>query len=453
MPRLGDLLVQAGRVTPDEVDEAARSQVAYGGRIGTNLVELSHIEIDELTQFLGRQHHLPAAQRQHFDQADRALQALLPAEIASRYKVVPIARVAGVSRKIALASLGPLSGVALTEVARALGCDAGDLVVAVAAELRLIYNLERVYSIARPSRFLRTRRGGTSEFAIAPLPPGEGPGELSEDDLAVPGAVDEGVTEPIAEDEIALEIEADYAAEGSGSAPGVEPEPGTDPALAERRRFVRTLADSDPPATHPAPPRVIEPAAAGSAAEPAAGITSLGRIALRKLSAEALAASRTASDGLRAIRRCRDRDQIGNLAIDLLDRGSGAAVDAGVLFIARGMVAVGWKGFARGAEVAFDQLAVPLDQPSVLARGPGAAIRRLTADSGAAEPLDARLVAALGFETPTFIIVAPIAINDRVIAFVYAHGRGAIDAVEPLVVETAEACRTALTSLLRAAQR
>ena len=108
MPRLGDLLVQAGVVTPDEVEDAARAQVAYGGRIGTNLVELDYLEIDELAAALGRQHRLPPATRPHFEKADAALQALLPADIAARYGVVPLKRMIA-ARRIAIASLGPLS--------------------------------------------------------------------------------------------------------------------------------------------------------------------------------------------------------------------------------------------------------------------------------------------------------------------------------------------------------
>src|SRR5512134_855593 len=132
MGRLGDLLVQAGRVTPAAIEDAARAQVAYGGRIGTNLVELDHLDIDELAVFLGRQHRLAAAQSRHFDAADAALQALLPGAVAARLGVVPIARMAADTGKIAIASLGPLAPDALAEIAAALTCAPDALVVTVA---------------------------------------------------------------------------------------------------------------------------------------------------------------------------------------------------------------------------------------------------------------------------------------------------------------------------------
>jgi hypothetical protein len=425
-------LVQAGVVTPEEVEDAARAQVAYGGRIGTNLVELDHLEIDELAVFLGRQHRLPPAQREHFEQADPELQRQLPAEVAARYGVVPLARIPGIGahRRIAIASTDPLAPEALAAVATALSCEQADLVIAVAAELRMLYNLEKVYGIARPSRYLRTRRGGTSELAIVPLPESDS----GEDDLAVPEAVPEAaedeVTRPIAEDDVVLELapEEPSAAEA--------PERG-----AERRRFVRTVAD-EPEATHPAEPVVA----------------SLGRIQIRKLAIAAAnedaraAADASVTGALRAIRRCRDREGIGALAIEVLDRGAGDAADAGVLFIARGPVAVAWRGFSRDAEVDFDQVAVPLDQPSAIAREPGVAIRRIDADHPPT-PLDERVIAALGFAQPTFAVAVPIAIRDHLIGFVYAHGRGDGAEVERIAVEVADATRAALVSLLRAAQR
>jgi hypothetical protein len=426
MPRLGDLLVQAGRVTPAQVEDAARAQVAYGGRLGTNLVELGHLEIDEVAVFLGRQHRMAPVQRPHFEHADGALQVQLPAAVAGRLGVVPIARTVSDHAKIAIACLGPLPPEAVLEIALALGCAPADLVFAVGAELRILYNLERVYGIARPSRFLRTRRGGTREITIAPVDD-----DASDDELAIPVAVEDTATVPVASEDEILELAPDDDV--------LEAEP----APAERRRFVRTIADYEPEPT-PTHERI--------------GTTSLGRIELRKVAIApaiegSIVSGATTQECLRLLRRSRDRDQIGVLAVDCLDRQSGDALDAGVLFIARGPVAVGWNGFSRGAVVDFEQLAVPLDQPSVVARPPGTVVRRIAPGHGPIEPLDERLIAALSFDQPSFVVAAPIAIRDHVLGFVYGQGRGNGDAAEELIVAIADAARAALTSLLRAAQR
>ncbi|MEO7730494.1 MAG: hypothetical protein ABIY55_05940, partial [Kofleriaceae bacterium] len=61
MPRLGELLVAAGLLTVEQVEQAVRAQVMWGGRLGTNLVELGYIDLDKLATALSRQHGIPAA--------------------------------------------------------------------------------------------------------------------------------------------------------------------------------------------------------------------------------------------------------------------------------------------------------------------------------------------------------------------------------------------------------
>src|SRR5213075_2205969 len=61
MPRLGELLVAAGLLTVEQVERALRAQVLWGGRLGTNIVELHYLDLDPLSKVLGRQHQMPAA--------------------------------------------------------------------------------------------------------------------------------------------------------------------------------------------------------------------------------------------------------------------------------------------------------------------------------------------------------------------------------------------------------
>src|SRR5215510_12721410 len=92
MARLGELLVAAGLVTADQVEQGLRAQVMWGGRLGTNLVELGHLDLDDLARTLGRQHKLPAALTRHFERVDRALQTRLPAALAEHHFVLPLFR-------------------------------------------------------------------------------------------------------------------------------------------------------------------------------------------------------------------------------------------------------------------------------------------------------------------------------------------------------------------------
>ena len=149
--RLGELLIEAGVITPAQLDEALRAQVMWGARLGTSLVELGYIDLDALSNALGFQQHLPAALASHFDRADREVQRLLSPNHADKFEAVPLFRVGG--RAVVVASAEPLDEHALAVIADELGCDR--IIESIAPELRIRYALERVYQIMRPQRFLR----------------------------------------------------------------------------------------------------------------------------------------------------------------------------------------------------------------------------------------------------------------------------------------------------------
>ena len=161
-PRLGELLVAAGLLSVAQVEQALRAQVMWGGRLGTNIVELHYLELDPLSKALAR----------HFEKADPELQRLLPAELADRFSCLPLVRL-GPERHVVIASLAPLDPPQLAIIAQELAVDVTRLIPAVAAELRIRYQLERVYHIRRAARFLRARGKSIPPFPafqILPVP-------------------------------------------------------------------------------------------------------------------------------------------------------------------------------------------------------------------------------------------------------------------------------------------
>ena len=129
----------------------------WGGRLGTNLVELHYLDLDPLAIALGRQHRMPAALARHFEQADPALQRLLSPDFAERFACIPLLEI-GPERHIVVACLSPLQPRQLAIIADELSVDGRRLVPAIAAELRIRYQLERVYNVRRAARFLREAR-------------------------------------------------------------------------------------------------------------------------------------------------------------------------------------------------------------------------------------------------------------------------------------------------------
>src|SRR5512139_3471901 len=87
--RIGDMLVSAGFVTPEQVDEAVARQKESGLFLGEQLVELGIISEVQLTQVLSNQLSIPWVSLYHVE-FTRELLSLVPAEVADRYCLVPI---------------------------------------------------------------------------------------------------------------------------------------------------------------------------------------------------------------------------------------------------------------------------------------------------------------------------------------------------------------------------
>jgi hypothetical protein len=89
--KLGEILIQLGQITPEQLDAGLRAQGLAGGKLGTHLVELGFIGTDQLSLALSRQMGVPAALERHFSRADPAVLATLKASLAVRYLAVPLA--------------------------------------------------------------------------------------------------------------------------------------------------------------------------------------------------------------------------------------------------------------------------------------------------------------------------------------------------------------------------
>lgn len=158
--RLGELLIKEGAVTHEHVSEALRAQVIYGGRIGTNLIELGHAHIDAVAEALGHQHHLACSHVRHFDGADKKLQMKLSPVLALELSAIPLReQLPGV---VAVAFLDPPLPDAIDKITKALKCE---IVPVIAPELRLRYQLEQVYGIIRPTRYVRLGKKTAEEKA------------------------------------------------------------------------------------------------------------------------------------------------------------------------------------------------------------------------------------------------------------------------------------------------
>ncbi|KAF0145672.1 MAG: type IV pilus assembly protein PilB [Nitrospirae bacterium] len=99
--KLGQILIAAGVIAEEQLREALVLQKKSGGRLGTNLVKLGHVTEDKLVTFLSKQYGVSAINLADY-KIDTAVLKLVPAEMAKKYMMMPVARV-GATLTVAMA--------------------------------------------------------------------------------------------------------------------------------------------------------------------------------------------------------------------------------------------------------------------------------------------------------------------------------------------------------------
>jgi hypothetical protein len=115
---IGDMLVDHGLITPEQLQEGLRAQRYYGGRLGTNLVELGMVRADALAHFLGVQLGIPAVDPKALEQISEDIRVTLEEKWVRKYHAVPFARegnvlhmaMADASDALAVEELSALTG-------------------------------------------------------------------------------------------------------------------------------------------------------------------------------------------------------------------------------------------------------------------------------------------------------------------------------------------------------
>ncbi|WNG16088.1 hypothetical protein [Cystobacter fuscus] len=155
---LGAHLVRKGLLTQTQLDEALKSQLIYGGSLGTNLVELGMLDLATLGQALSDTYHFPLVTEAELAAVTTQTVALLRPELARHHLAFPLV-VEG--RRLRVAMAEPQDPRHVDALAFATGMR---IVPSILPEPRLLQVLERHYGITRPVRpirpgQLRTRAG------------------------------------------------------------------------------------------------------------------------------------------------------------------------------------------------------------------------------------------------------------------------------------------------------
>jgi len=146
--KLGELLVSSGLISNAELEEALKTQVIFGSRLGTNLIEMGRIEENDLAKALSTKLGVPYVHPDELMNVPTEVIQLIPKGLAQRYKVIPLN---ADKNRLTLVMADPSDLPALDEISFITGFLVKPVV---APEIRLAVALEKYYNIKREQRYI-----------------------------------------------------------------------------------------------------------------------------------------------------------------------------------------------------------------------------------------------------------------------------------------------------------
>jgi hypothetical protein len=169
--RLGELLVEAGLVTPAQLQSAITHQKIARGRLGSNLVALGYITEEVLMDFLSHQAGVPQFDVRNIEVPPQILK-LVPHRLAEQFTVLPIATKEPKSLVLAMSDPSDLNAIDSTRFASGLHIEP-----VVASHSALKKAIADLYRRIEPVAPVTIEVSGPDEdgalpvtFELAPLP-------------------------------------------------------------------------------------------------------------------------------------------------------------------------------------------------------------------------------------------------------------------------------------------
>lgn len=139
--RLGDLLMESGIITNEQLEKALSVQKKTGERLGKVLINLGYLTEESMIEVLEFQLGVP-----HYNLHDmtisREIAATIPGSLAERYSVIPIKIE---NKKITLAMVDPTNFFALDDVRLASGMEVEPVI---AAEQEILRAIQQSYGVS-----------------------------------------------------------------------------------------------------------------------------------------------------------------------------------------------------------------------------------------------------------------------------------------------------------------
>ncbi len=137
--KLGDLLVEVGIITAEQLQEALEEEKIRGGRLGETLMELGYITEDVLLAFLGKQCGVSYVSLSEFGEIDEEVIKSVPESIARHQTLIPIALE---KKTLTIAMSDPLNVFAIDDLRLMTG---KEINVVIASESEIKSAIEKYY--------------------------------------------------------------------------------------------------------------------------------------------------------------------------------------------------------------------------------------------------------------------------------------------------------------------
>ncbi len=121
--KLGEMLVEAGLITPAQLSETLRHQRFHGGRMGSNLVSLGFITEDMLMNFLAQQTGVPRLEAKALENIPPDVLKRIPQRMAEQLTILPISFKEPKSLVLAMADPSDLNAIDSARFASGLGIE------------------------------------------------------------------------------------------------------------------------------------------------------------------------------------------------------------------------------------------------------------------------------------------------------------------------------------------
>ncbi|HET8945816.1 MAG TPA: hypothetical protein VFQ07_02435 [Candidatus Polarisedimenticolia bacterium] len=421
--KLGAWLLSRGKISEDQLQRALQHQQFFGGRLGSSLIKLGHIDEDVLGAYLSDVAGAPYAPPARLDAVPPEVVALVPARLASQYRVVPL-ELEG--RRLRLAMRDPKDLIALDEIAFLTGMMIEPYV---ATDFRIQQALQRYYQVSPGPEALPV----ASAAAPVTAPP-------SVRRVEPPAAKTETPTGPAPIGFDGFPLDAD-----PGPILMPTPHPGTAPpagareaappptSLEQWRQAQDDIPEeipapdprwATPPAPLPPPGPVARAIALAPAPEPIVRTAPLpivtpsvpaSSIAAPPAQGESPADAANLEAAALRLQRAETRDDVFAVILDFV----AARYRRSALFVVQGDRVTGWSGRGEGIEpIRVRQVTVSLDWPSLFSffRGGADFYQGPVAD----QPANTRFYLDLGCPPPARALLLPLRIKDRPAVILYA---------------------------------